>query len=114
MLLQIGAGTSLPGIVAAKIGAKVTLSDAEFYPNCLENCRQSCKVNNLSSVVKVIPLTWGLVDEEILNLEKVDFILGSDCFYDKTGTKIFKSSDAFFSFVNNKHIHFYGLLKEVI
>ena len=89
-MFQIGAGTSLPGIVAAKIGAKVTLSDAEFYPNCLENCRQGCEVNNLSSVVKVTPLTWGLVDKEILDLEKVDFILGSDCFYDKKGTKIVK------------------------
>ncbi|XP_066935556.1 histone-arginine methyltransferase METTL23-like [Clytia hemisphaerica] len=83
-VLELGAGTSLPGIVAAKIGAKVTLSDAKFYPNCLENCRQSCEVNNLkTSMVNVIPLTWGLVDEQILNLENVDAILGSDCFYDR-------------------------------
>ena len=85
-MFQIGAGTSLPGIVAAKIGAKVTLADAEFYPNCLENCRQSCEANNLTFSVKVTPLTWGLIDEQILNLNKVDYILGSDCFYNRKGS----------------------------
>ena len=55
----------------------------EYYENCLENCKRSCDVNNVSSNVNFIPLTWGLVNEELINLEKVDYIIGSDCFYDK-------------------------------
>ena len=75
----------MPGIVAAKVGAKVTLSDAAFYPNCLQNCARSCEANDLSSDVNVVGISWGLVDESLLNLGKVDVILGSDCFYDKKG-----------------------------
>ncbi|XP_065582825.1 histone-arginine methyltransferase METTL23-like isoform X2 [Artemia franciscana] len=49
-VLEIGAGTCLPGIVAAK--------------------------------VSVIGLTWGLFHSEIFGLKQLDFIIGSDCFYD--------------------------------
>ena len=48
MFSQLGAGTALPGIVAAKVGANVTLSDAEFHTNCLENSLESCKQNDVS------------------------------------------------------------------
>ena len=56
-----------------------------FYPNCLQNCARSCEVNNLSSDINVVGISWGLIDEGVLNLGEVDVILGSDCFYDKKG-----------------------------
>ncbi|XP_021365318.1 methyltransferase-like protein 23 isoform X2 [Mizuhopecten yessoensis] len=80
-VLEIGAGTALPGIVAAKCDARVTLSDSAHQPQCLDNCRASCMANGLSDV-QVIGLTWGLFEQSLLDLPKVDFILGSDCFYD--------------------------------
>ncbi|XP_072737036.1 histone-arginine methyltransferase METTL23 isoform X6 [Ciconia boyciana] len=77
----IGAGVSLPGVVAAKCGAEVILSDSEELPQCLQNCRRSCLMNDLPHV-PVIGLTWGRVSPELLSLAPVDIILGSDVFFD--------------------------------
>jgi len=74
----------LPGIVAAKQGAKVTLSDSEDLPLCLQQAKQSCSVNELNEV-EVIGITWGLYNPAILNLSPIDIVLGSDCFYDTKG-----------------------------
>ena len=38
--------------------------------------------------IKVIGITWGELDETIVQLDPVDFILGSDCFYDSKGTSL--------------------------
>ncbi|XP_068269679.1 histone-arginine methyltransferase METTL23 [Nyctibius grandis] len=80
-VLEVGAGVSLPGVVAAKCGAEVTLSDSEELPQCLRNCRRSCLLNDLPHV-PVIGLTWGRVSPELLSLAPVDIILGSDVFFD--------------------------------
>jgi len=82
--VQLGCGTALPGIVAAKLGAKVTLSDSEDLPLCLQQAKQSCSANKLSEV-KVIGITWGVYSPAVMNLSPVDIILGSDCFYDTKG-----------------------------
>ncbi|XP_007237383.1 methyltransferase-like protein 23 [Astyanax mexicanus] len=80
-VLELGAGVSLPGVVAAKCGARVILSDSAELPLCLNNCKRSCKVNNLAGV-PVVGLTWGQVTSELLSLPQVDVILGSDVFYE--------------------------------
>ncbi|KAM6403551.1 LOW QUALITY PROTEIN: histone-arginine methyltransferase METTL23 [Rhynochetos jubatus] len=80
-VLEIGAGVSLPGVVAAKCGAEVLLSDSEELPQCLRNCRRSCLLNDLPHV-PVLGLTWGRVSPELLALTPVDIILGSDVFFD--------------------------------
>ncbi|KAI0236964.1 Methyltransferase-like protein 23 [Lamellibrachia satsuma] len=80
-IIELGAGTALPGVLAARLGAHVTLSDACHLPHCLENCHRSCQTNGLMSV-EVIGLTWGQFSPEMLQLGLVDVILGSDCFYD--------------------------------
>lgn len=82
---QVGAGVSLPGVLAAKCGAEVTLSDSEELPQCLRNCRRSCLLNRLPHV-PVLGLTWGRVSPELLSLAPVDIILGSDVFFDPKGT----------------------------
>ncbi|XP_019358477.1 PREDICTED: methyltransferase-like protein 23 isoform X1 [Gavialis gangeticus] len=80
-VLEIGAGVSLPGIVAAKCGAEVILSDSEELPQCLENCWQSCRMNNLHGV-RVLGLTWGQISPNLLFLPPVDIILASDVFFE--------------------------------
>ncbi|XP_061472319.1 histone-arginine methyltransferase METTL23 [Rhineura floridana] len=80
-ILEIGAGVSLPGIVAAKCGAELILSDNAESPQCLKNCRRSCQMNNLSSV-HVTGLTWGHISPSLLALPPVDVILGSDVFFE--------------------------------
>ena len=81
-VLELGAGTALPGMVAAIVGGTVTLSDAAHLTGCLDNCYQSCVANNLQNEVRVVGLTWGQFDPGLLNLGRIDIILGSDCFYD--------------------------------
>ncbi|XP_068192426.1 histone-arginine methyltransferase METTL23-like [Antennarius striatus] len=80
-VLEIGAGVSLPGVVAALCGAKVILSDNAQTPMCLENCRRSCDANGLGGVA-VVGLTWGEVSPDLVLLPALDVILGSDVFYD--------------------------------
>lgn len=81
---QLGAGVSLPGVVAAKCGAQVILSDSAELPLCLENCRRTCEVNELPNVL-VVGITWGEVSPDLLRLPPLDIILGSDVFYEPEG-----------------------------
>lgn len=83
-VLEIGAGTGLPGIVAAKCGADVLLSDSCALPKTLQNIQDNCNLNGLAhgTDVKVLGLSWGLLLNNIFSLEPVDLIIGSDCFYD--------------------------------
>ncbi|XP_045691762.1 probable methyltransferase-like protein 23 isoform X1 [Phyllostomus hastatus] len=80
-LLEIGAGVSLPGIVAAKCGAEVILSDSCELPHCLEICQQSCRLNSLPQV-RVLGLTWGHLSQDLLALPPQDIILASDVFFE--------------------------------
>ncbi|XP_022242108.1 methyltransferase-like protein 23 isoform X2 [Limulus polyphemus] len=83
VVLEVGAGVALPGIVAAKVGAEVFLSDTEFLPQCLEHVSENISLNNLdSSKITIIAITWGFFSSQLLSLKPVDVILGSDCFYD--------------------------------
>eukprot|EP00057_Strongylocentrotus_purpuratus_P032870 XP_789211.3 PREDICTED: methyltransferase-like protein 23 [Strongylocentrotus purpuratus] len=80
-VLELGAGTSLPGVMAAKCGTRVTLSDDCRQPRSIENCKRSCLANHLEGV-GVIGLTWGRVSPAMATLSLVDVVLASDCFYD--------------------------------
>ncbi|KAG6647193.1 hypothetical protein CIPAW_07G062000 [Carya illinoinensis] len=70
-VIELGAGTSLPGLVAAKVGANVTLTDASDRTEVLDNMK------------KVMGLTWGVWDASIFSLHP-KVILGADVLYDTT------------------------------
>ncbi|KAI5684012.1 hypothetical protein M9H77_05240 [Catharanthus roseus] len=78
-VIELGAGTSLPGLVAAKLGANVTLTDDLNRPEVLANMRDVCDLNNVKC--QVLGLTWGLWDGPIFSLYP-DIILGADVLYD--------------------------------
>lgn len=75
---------SLPGILAAKCGAEVTLSDSSELPHCLDVCWQSCQLNELTQV-QVVGLTWGHITKDLLSLPPQDIILASDVFFEPEG-----------------------------
>ena len=83
-VLELGAGTSLPGLLCAKVGAaKVFLSDIATDDNVLENCRQAVKINDLSERIQVVGVTWGMFEPDTnIICEKLDYIIGSDLFFD--------------------------------
>ncbi|XP_071913638.1 uncharacterized protein [Coffea arabica] len=78
-IIELGAGTSLPGIVAAKVGADVTLTDDSNRPEVLANMRRECELNSVTC--KVLGLTWGVWDEPIFTLCP-NIILGADVLYE--------------------------------
>ncbi|KAI4979293.1 hypothetical protein ZWY2020_016046 [Hordeum vulgare] len=78
-VVELGAGTSLPGLVAAKVGADVTLTDIAHNAEVLDNIRQICSLNNANCTV--LGLTWGDWDEPVFDLHP-DIILGADVLYD--------------------------------
>lgn len=78
-VLELGAGTSLPGLVAAKLGSCVTLTDDLSRPEVLANMKKVSQLNNLKC--EVVGLTWGLWDHPLFNLHP-DIILGADVLYD--------------------------------
>ncbi|ALC45344.1 CG5013 [Drosophila busckii] len=84
-ILELGAGTALPGIVAAKCGAQVVLSDSCILPKSLAHIRKSCVANQLQPGVDidVVGLSWGLLNS-VFRLPPLDLIIAADCFYDPT------------------------------
>ena len=55
-VLELGCGPGLPGIVAAKCGSRVFLSDLKDPECILENCRVNCKQNHVESTSCVVGL----------------------------------------------------------
>nr|XP_033816995.1 methyltransferase-like protein 23 [Geotrypetes seraphini] len=100
-VLEIGAGASLPGVVAAKCGAEVILSDHAELPQCLENCRQSCQMNGILGV-PVTGFTWGDISPDLLAQPPLDIILGSDVFYEPEDFEDVLSSVYFLMEKNSK------------
>ena len=45
-VIELGAGTALPGLLAAKLGAAVTLTD--YTSGILKRCRETCALNQLA------------------------------------------------------------------
>ncbi|XP_010935152.1 uncharacterized protein [Elaeis guineensis] len=80
-VIELGAGTSLPGLVAAKVGANVILTDNAAREEVLKNMRQICKLNKVNC--NILGLTWGQWDAPIFDLHP-QIVLGADVFYDTT------------------------------
>ncbi|CAI0392801.1 unnamed protein product [Linum tenue] len=80
-VVELGAGTSLPGLVAAKLGSHVTLTDDANRPEVLDNMGRVCELNGVDC--KVVGLTWGVWDSSVFDLEP-KFILGADVLYETT------------------------------
>jgi methyltransferase-like protein 23 len=80
--VQLGCGVSLPGMLAAKCGANVTLSDGEQFGSVLENCMHACTRNDIDC--KLLSLTWGNISQNMHALESqhFDLIIGADVLFE--------------------------------
>ncbi|KAG8432753.1 hypothetical protein GDO86_017118 [Hymenochirus boettgeri] len=77
-VIELGAGTGLVGIVAALLGADVTITDRDV---ALEFLRMNVKDNlpcDILRKVSVKSLNWG---QSLDDFSKYDFILGADIIY---------------------------------
>lgn len=84
-IVELGSGTALAGLTAARAGAIVTLTDRN-QPKILDNIRASVRKNSIQA--SVLPLEWGKVSCELLSFQKdpPKIIIGSDCLYEPKGT----------------------------
>jgi predicted nicotinamide N-methyase len=73
-ILELGAGTGLPGIVAASLGARVVQTDRQQL--VLHVCRQNAERNGVTTIEHRIA-DWTAWDDS----ERYDLILGSDILY---------------------------------
>ncbi|KAM0945369.1 putative lysine methyltransferase, S-adenosyl-L-methionine-dependent methyltransferase [Dioscorea sansibarensis] len=80
-VVELGAGTSLPGLVAAKLGANVILTDNSHRTEVLENMEKICKLNKLNC--RILGLAWGEWDAPLFDLHP-QVILGADVLYENT------------------------------
>ncbi|CAN6453832.1 unnamed protein product [Victoria cruziana] len=78
-VVELGAGTSLPGLAAAKLGSEVTLTDNAEEEQVLENMQAICNLNELSC--KVVGITWGEWHRQLFEL-RPQVILGADVLYE--------------------------------
>jgi predicted nicotinamide N-methyase len=76
-VLELGAGTGLPGIVAASLGAEVVQTDNQEL--ALSICRRNAQKNNLRAVEHRL-VDWSEWDDP----QRYDCILGSDIMYGDT------------------------------
>jgi predicted nicotinamide N-methyase len=76
-ILELGAGTGLVGILAAKRGAKVTATDGSEM--VVSRLRKNYEMNLVNSTSEV--LWWG--EENELLEETWDYIIGADITYDE-------------------------------
>jgi methyltransferase-like protein 23 len=73
-VLELGAGTGLPGIVAASLGAHIVQTDRHELPMTI--CRRNAERNGVSGIEHRIA-DWTLWDDSA----RYDWILGSDILY---------------------------------
>lgn len=76
-VVELGAGTGLPGMVASLLGAHVVLTDR---PSLLPGLQRNVDDNGLQNSITVHALEWG--DDCSALSPPFDFILMSDVLYD--------------------------------
>ena len=76
-VLEIGCGTGVAGVVAAKLGAFTMFSD--MVPVTLEAVKETCHLNHISNF-DTCTLDWS---EKIESKERYDLVLGSEVFYEE-------------------------------
>ncbi|XP_029946614.1 EEF1A lysine methyltransferase 3 [Salarias fasciatus] len=80
-IIELGAGTGVVGIAAARLGAEVTLTDLPMALSYLEAnvCINKPSSGWLSTPPSVLPLSWG---EDHINFSSDwDLVLGADIVY---------------------------------
>lgn len=83
IVLELGAGTGLSSVVAAKCGAHVIITDSKRYKSVLKHAENNMQLNNIGpDEFEMMDITWGKFSPYLINIGEIDVVLGSDVFYD--------------------------------
>ncbi|XP_055949916.1 histone-arginine methyltransferase METTL23-like isoform X2 [Argiope bruennichi] len=82
VIIELGCGTGLISVLAAKCGAYPILTDSKKYGPVFKIAEENMKLNNIDCKdFEIQELTWGYITPFIIRNRPIDFILGSDVFY---------------------------------
>lgn len=92
VVLELGSGTSLVGLLASALGAKVTLTDRADAPQLMSHIKTIISINEPLFIVHkptLIGFNWGDFNLEIMYQVPIpDIILGADILYDEEGKSV--------------------------
>ncbi|KAL9182426.1 hypothetical protein ACHAXT_013078 [Thalassiosira profunda] len=81
-VLELGAGCGIPALTAAVHGRPASVAITDLNPETIENIRHNIGLNGCDTeVVTAASIDWG--DESTYPPEKLDFVVCSDCIYQK-------------------------------
>lgn len=82
--MELGTGTGVCGLVAAKLGCKVIFTDHFKSPAEYELLKMNLDMNEIpASNFQIQRCKWGEFDQSWASLVQADYFIGSDCFYEK-------------------------------
>ena len=99
-ILELGGGVGLPSIAAGMLGSNVFLTDKSENNAWKELAKRNIRENEVESKVRIVPIEWAHFTEEMFELPKIDYIIASDCFYDKNLFEDFICTVSFFLELN--------------
>ncbi|KAL3787277.1 hypothetical protein HJC23_004151 [Cyclotella cryptica] len=81
-VLELGAGCAVPSLAAMTYGSPASVTISDLNPDTMENIQCNIGLNpNSNCDVKACSIDWA--DEETYPDEKMDFVICSDCIYQK-------------------------------
>jgi len=86
---ELGAGCGIPGLTTAVHGSPSSVIITDLNPETIDNIRHNIELNNTSSIndekktttVTAASIDWG--DESTYPSNKLDYVICSDCIYQK-------------------------------
>mmetsp|Transcript_71710 Transcript_71710/g.173708 ORF Transcript_71710/g.173708 Transcript_71710/m.173708 type:complete len:408 (-) Transcript_71710:253-1476(-) len=87
-VLEVGAGLGLAGIMLAKIGYKVVLSDRE--PVLLDRLRENVEENKAEASCRVLNFDWAKAPKmhRLLRAQRFSAVIGADVVYTEVGADL--------------------------
>lgn len=82
-IVEIGSGTGLPSIVAASFAQAKSciLTERDDEPKVLNNLNDIITMNNVDTICRTMPLSWGPISDNKLKYLECDYVFGADVFY---------------------------------
>jgi predicted nicotinamide N-methyase len=84
-VLEFGSGLGLVGIAMASIANAARVSLTDTHELVIDALKQNLELNNhvCHCKVSVTPFDWESQDVAMLQVEEIDFIVATDCFYEE-------------------------------
>lgn len=96
-ILELGAGTAFPSLVAAKCGAQKIFAsdDLQQNPTLKTQLQHNIQLNQVQDVVTILDLPWAQFGYFAEMHEQIDLLLAADCLYDDDVFEDFVATVAF-------------------